>query len=58
MAKRKPKSPIEGRWNVVSTSGWDEEYLHAQEQAFIEIGPEDIGDFHFGYVRGDRGSPI
>jgi hypothetical protein len=53
MAKRKAKSSIEGCWNIVSVSGWDEEHPHVQEQAFIDIGPEDIGDFHFGYVRGD-----
>ena len=53
MAKRKPKLSIEGCWHIVSMTEWDEEDLHAQEQAFIEIGPEDIGDFHFGYVRGD-----
>ena len=53
MAKRKAKSSIEGHWHIFSMTEWDEEYIHAQEQAFIEIGPKDIGDFHFGYVRGD-----
>ena len=37
MAKRKPKSPIEGRWNIVSMTEWDEEFLHEEVQAFIEF---------------------
>jgi hypothetical protein len=27
MARRKPKSPIEGRWNIISMTEWDEESL-------------------------------
>ncbi len=52
MAKRKPKSPIEGRWNIVSMSQWDEEYLHEEVQAFIEFSPKDTGEFQFGNVQG------
>ena len=52
MAKRKPKSAIEGRWNIVSMTEWDEEYLHEEEQAFIEFRPKGTGEFHFGYVHG------
>ena len=52
MAKRKPKSPIEGRWNIVSMTEWDEEYLHEEVQAFIEFSPKNTGEFHFGYVYG------
>ncbi len=37
MAKRKPKSPIEGRWNIVSMTEWDGEFLHEEVQAFIEF---------------------
>jgi hypothetical protein len=52
MPKRKPKSPIEGRWNIVSMTEWDEDYLHEEEQAFIEFSPKGSGEFHFGYVHG------
>ena len=51
MAKRKPKSPIEGRWNIVSMTEWDEEFLHEEVQAFIEFSLKDNGEFQFGYVR-------
>lgn len=52
MAKRKPKSPIEGRWNIVSMTEWDEDYLHEEGPAFIEFNPKGTGEFHFGYVQG------
>ena len=52
MAKRKPKSPIEGRWNIVSMTEWDEEFLHEEVQAFIEFSSKGNGEFQFGYVRG------
>jgi hypothetical protein len=32
---------------------WDEDFLHAEVQAYIELGPSGTGQFHFGYVRGD-----
>ena len=44
MAKRKPKSPIEGRWNIVSMTEWDEEFLFEEVQAFIEFIPKDNGE--------------
>jgi len=52
MAKRKPKSPIEGRWSIVSMTEWDEGSLHEEVQAFIEFSAKDTGEFHFGYVQG------
>lgn len=52
MAKPKQKSPIEGRWNIISMTEWDEEYLHEEVLAFIEIDPRGVGSFHFGYLRG------
>ncbi len=46
-AKAKQKSPFEGRWHIISMSGWDEEV-----QAFIELEANDTGHFQFGYVQG------
>jgi len=53
MTKRKPMSPIEGRWNIVSMTEWDEDYLHEAVQAYIEFEPKDYGTFQFGYVWGE-----
>jgi hypothetical protein len=54
MAKKKPKpkSPFLGRWQIVSTSAWDEDYLNEEVQAFIEFDEKDGGSFQFGYVQG------
>ena len=54
MAKKKPKpkSPLIGRWVIVSMSNWDEDYINEEVQAFIEFEPGQRGEFHFGYVRG------
>jgi hypothetical protein len=52
MAKRTLKSAIEGRWNIVSMTEWDAEYLHEETRAFIEFSPKGEGEFQFGYVRG------
>lgn len=37
MAKRKSKSPIEGRWEIVSMTEWDMEYIEEELQPFIEF---------------------
>ena len=53
MAKRKPKSPIVGRWNIVSMSQWDLDYDDEDLEPFIEFGRGDGGVFQFGYVYGE-----
>jgi hypothetical protein len=53
MPKRKPKSPIEGRWSIVSMSQWDMESDDEDLEPFIEFGPSDSGVFQFGYVYGE-----
>jgi hypothetical protein len=52
MARAKAKSPFLGRWDIVSMSEWDEDYLNEEEQAFIEFEQNQQGEFHFGYVQG------
>ena len=54
MAKSKPKpeSPFTGRWRIVSMSAWDEDYINAEVQAFIEFDAQNSGEFQFGYVHG------
>ena len=50
--KSKPRSPLMARWQITSMSEWDEEYLNEEVQAFVEFGPGQQGEFHFGYVHG------
>src|SRR6516165_3015340 len=53
MAKKpKSPSPFEGRWHIVSMSAWDEDYINAEVQAFIEFDAQNSGEFQFGYVQG------
>ena len=54
MAKKpKSPSPFEGRWHIVSMTEWDEDYINAEVQAFIEFDAKNSGEFQFGYVQGE-----
>src|SRR5262245_24152303 len=50
--KSKPRSPFLGRWDIVSMSNWDEDYLNEEVQAFIEFDDRGGSSFQFGYVQG------
>src|SRR6516162_8612316 len=52
-SKRKSESPFLGRWHIVSMSTWDEDYLNAEVQAFIEFDAKGGGEFQFGYAHGE-----
>src|SRR4051812_1657336 len=54
-SKSKPKSPFQGRWQIISMTEWDEDFMNAEVQAYIEFDAEGRGQFQFGYVRGDIG---
>ena len=53
MAKRKPDSLFKGRWQIVTMTEWDEDYLNEEVEAYIEFDADDLGSFQFGYVQGD-----
>ena len=53
MAKSKPKSPLSGRWRIVSMEQWDEEFIDEEEEGYIEFDGNGMGSFHFGYVHGN-----
>ena len=53
MPKRKPRSPIEGRWNIVAMTAWDVEETVEELQPFIEFERNDNGRFQFGSVYGE-----
>ncbi len=48
----KSKSPFTGCWHIVSMSGWEDEALNEEVQAFIEFDEEGLGKFQIGNVRG------
>jgi hypothetical protein len=47
----KSKSPFTGSWHIVSMSGWEDDALNEEVQAFIEFDEERTGKFQFGHVR-------
>ena len=55
MAKSKSQqaSPFIGRWHIVSMTKWDEDFINAEVQGFIEFDDKSSGSFQFGYVSGD-----
>jgi hypothetical protein len=50
--KPKPKSPFIGRWQIVSMTSWDEDYINEEVPAFFEFDVHQQGNFQFAYVRG------
>lgn len=41
-----------GTWHIYEMSMWDEDYFNMETQAYIEIQPNNLGDFQFGLVTG------
>jgi len=41
-----------GTWHITAMALWDDDYVNMERQAFIEIGPDSLGSFQFGLVRG------
>ena len=51
--KRKPESPFTGRWRIVSMTAWDQDFVDAEVEGYFEFDAKGMGEFQFGYVRGD-----
>ena len=41
-----------GTWHIYEMSMWDKDYFNMETQAYIEIEPNNLGDFQFGLVTG------
>src|ERR1022692_1046372 len=52
-SKAKPGSTFTGLWHIVSMTEWDEDFINAEVQGFIEFNDKNSGSFQFGYVSGD-----
>ena len=51
--KKSAKSnPFEGKWHIYEMEMWDEDYFNMETQAYIEVRPDNQGDFQFGLVSG------
>ena len=40
-----PNHPFVGTWHIYDMELWDEEYFNMETQAYIEIAPNNLGDF-------------
>ena len=46
------KNKLAGKWRITSMSGWDKEYFDEEVPAYIQIDKNLMGEFQFGYVKG------
>ncbi len=53
MSNAKKKPPFVGRWRIVSMTGWDQDFVNAEVEGYFEFDANGMGDFQFGYVRGN-----
>lgn len=42
-----------GNWHIYEMEMWDKDYFNEEVQAYIRINKNGLGDFQFGYVRGE-----
>jgi hypothetical protein len=41
-----------GFWHITKMEKWDEDYIHMEVPAYIEVEEDHLGDFQFGLVYG------
>ena len=49
--KRKAKT-IRGTYRITEMELWDQDYVDAEVEAYIEFPKDGLGRFQFGYIRG------
>lgn len=50
--KPKPGHDFIGTWHIYEMEQWDEDYFNMEVQAYIEVRPDNLGNFQFGLVSG------
>ncbi len=53
ITNRPTRNPFRGRWRVVWMDQWDQDFVDEEVEGFFEFGPDGLGEFHFGLVRGE-----
>src|SRR5262245_33347879 len=51
-AKQGPLAAFAGRWRITHMDQWDQGFVDAEVEGFIEFGNKGTGEFQFGYVHG------
>lgn len=52
VAKAEPTNPFVGRWRITHMDEWDQDFVDAEVEGYIEFTADGSGEFQFGYVRG------
>ncbi len=47
-----PGSPLAGKWRIIGSDLWDEDFLDLVEKAYIRFNNQGLGEFAFGAVTG------
>ena len=50
--KAQPSDPFVGRWRITRMDQWEQEFVDAEVEGYVEFGPGGTGEFQFGYVQG------
>jgi hypothetical protein len=52
VAKAKPTNPFAGRWRITHMDQWDQDFVDAEVEGYVEFDTKGSGEFQFGYVHG------
>ena len=52
LIKNEADHPFMGLWHIYEMEMWDEDYFNMETQAYVEIQPNNMGEFQFGLVTG------
>ena len=52
LTKNEADHPFIGQWHIFEMEMWDEDYFNMETQAYVEIQPNNRGEFQFGLVTG------
>jgi hypothetical protein len=51
-SKSKPASPFLGRWRITHMDKWDQDFVDAEVEGFVQFDGDGSGRFQFGFVSG------
>ena len=45
-------NPFTGRWQITHMDQWDQDFVNAEVEGYVEFAADGSGEFQFGYVHG------
>jgi len=46
------QNPLIGKWRIIEMEQWNQDFIDAETEGYIEFLENSSGEFHFGYVHG------